>query len=122
MSSATTAGYARPRVRSAVHLRSGETACVLHETGGDIDRPELVPGARVRVIKDPEWDGPWPTEPLGTIEPALPDQVFLTNDTEWGRVREYKVRFDEPARDADGQGPYRAAVIWQQYLRVADAM
>ncbi len=91
---------------------------MLHEFDGNIDRPELVVGARVRVIKDPQWDGPWPSEPTGTIEMVKADQLFLCVDTDWGTVREYFVRFDSPARDCDDQGPYYAAVIWQQYLRV----
>ena len=28
----------------------------------------LAPGTRVRVIRDTEWDGPWATEFLGTID------------------------------------------------------
>lgn len=94
---------------------------MLHESDGDIDRPEFAPGVRVRVIKDPDWNGPWPTEPVGTIEQALRDDIYMTTETQWGHVREYKVRFDEPTLDSDGQGPYRSAVIWQQYLRVLDA-
>ena len=42
----------------------------------------------------------------------------MEEDTQWGRVRSFKVRFDIPQRDADGDGPYSAAVIWQQYLVV----
>ena len=30
---------------------------------------------------------------------------------------EYLVHFDEPQLDCDGAGPYRAAVIWEKYLR-----
>lgn len=30
--------------------------------------------------------------------------------------REYSVTFDEPQFDADGDGPYRKAVIWDRYL------
>jgi hypothetical protein len=96
------------------------TWSVLHEIGGDEDRPELRSGLRVRVIKDPDWGGPWPDEPHGVIETALPDQLFVISQTRWGPVRQYKVRFDAPQHDADGQGPYVAAVIGQQYLVLGD--
>ena len=89
---------------------------MLHEQGGDIDRPELVIGARVRVVRDPESDGPWPDEPVGTIEPVYEETPYVTSDSEWGKVRQFKVHFDVPQRDADGQGPYSGAMIWQQYL------
>jgi hypothetical protein len=105
---------------AAPDLLMGHTWSVLHETGGDEDRPELRSGVRVRAIKDPESGGPWPDEPLGVIEPALPDQLFVISQTKWGTVREYKVRFDAPQQDAQGQGPYVAAVIWQQYLVLED--
>lgn len=38
-------------------------------------------------------------------------------DSEKGPTREYMVVFDEPQLDADGDGPYRAAVIWEKYLQ-----
>lgn len=91
---------------------------MFHESGGDIERPELQPGTRVRVRRDPAWGGPWPDEPKGIIEPALRTQLFLTVSTQWGRVREYKVRFDTPQRDAEGGGPYTSATIWQQYIEL----
>jgi hypothetical protein len=74
----------------------------------------------VRVIKDAEWGGPWPGEPLGVIESALQGQLFMTSHTQWGPVREYKVRLDSPQHDSQGQGPYVAAVIGQQYIVLAD--
>lgn len=85
---------------------------MLHEQGGDIDRPELVLGSRVRVIKDPDWNGPCPDEPSGRLESPEAGKVFLTTESRWGKVRQFKVRFDSPQRDADGQGPYVSAVIW----------
>ena len=89
---------------------------MLHEQDGDIERPDLLVGTRVRVLRDPETDGPWPDEPTGTIEPADGSHVYMTTDTSWGKVRQFKVRFDIEQRDADGQGPYSSALIWQQYL------
>ncbi len=73
----------------------------------------------MRVIKDPESGGPWPDEPFGVIESALVGQLFLTSQTQWGPVREYKVRFESPQRDSAGQGPYVSAMIWQQYIVLA---
>jgi hypothetical protein len=119
----------RPReARNDPYRRSASTVAgslilhtprVLHESGGEAERPELQAGVRVRVIKDPEWGGPWPGEPLGVIESALQGQLFLTSQTQWGPVREYKVRFDSPQYDSQGQGPYVSAVIWQQYIVLA---
>jgi hypothetical protein len=75
----------------------------------------LGPGVRVRVRRDPAWDGPWPSEPTGTIEPVLGEPFRLVEHRN-GTVREFMVVFDEPCLDADGDGPYEAAVIWEQYL------
>ena len=95
---------------------------MLHERDGDVPRPELIPGARVKVIKDPEWNGPWPDEPLGTIQPVSSEPTpYKVSDSQWGKVREYFVRFDTPQLDSDGQGPYVSAMIWQQYLRAVDS-
>ena len=30
---------------------------------------DVAPGTRVKVVRDPDWDGPWPSEPTGTIDP-----------------------------------------------------
>src|SRR5947209_4156785 len=94
---------------------------MLHERDGDIARPELILGARVKVIKDPESGGPWPSEPEGVIIAQTGDPLFRVVSTKWGPVREYWVRFDTPQRDDNGLGPYSSAVIWQQYLRVLDS-
>lgn len=88
----------------------------LHERDGDIDRPELAVGARVRVIRDPDWNGPWPDEPVGTIELADRRRAYITTESKWGPIRQFKVRFDNAQRNADGDGPYSSALIWQQYL------
>jgi len=88
----------------------------------------VVPGTRVRVVRDPGWNGPWPAEPVGTIGPPVPvrtinlatmPEVNVPED-ERGPMREFYVAFDEPQLDGDGQGPYRAAVIWEKYSRLAD--
>jgi hypothetical protein len=91
---------------------------------------EVLPGARVRVVRDPDWDGPWPAEPTGLIDPHAPAPVRLIElatmpevnvpDSDRGPMREFLVQFDEPQLDGDGAGPYRAAVIWEKYLRLLD--
>jgi hypothetical protein len=81
----------------------------------------------VKVIGDPEGAGPWPAEPFGVIDPTAdaPIRVIDTStmpevnvpEEERGPTREYLVRFDEPQFDCDGDGPFRAAVIWEKYLQ-----
>lgn len=86
-------------------------------------RSRLVPlveplpqGRRVRVRRDPEFGvGPWPDEPAGTI--ASWEWVSTVR----GRQKTYWVEFDEPQEDADGDGPYAASQVLEQYLEpVAD--
>lgn len=72
-------------------------------------------GARVRVVKDPAWDGPWREVFIGTIDRTLAPQPVRNRVARPGE-REYSVTFDEPQFDADGDGPYRKAVIWDRYL------
>jgi hypothetical protein len=83
---------------------------------------------RVKVVQDPEWRGPWRQEFLGTIAgPKVPVRVIdlaampevNVPDADRGPMREFHVQFDEPQQDCDGAGPYRAAVIWEKYLRRA---
>lgn len=83
------------------------------------DRQAIEPGTRVRVIRDPEWEGPWPSEPTGIVEPILGEPFRMVQYLE-EPMREYMVAFEEPARDADGDGPYSAAVIWAKYLEVIE--
>jgi hypothetical protein len=87
------------------------------------------PGDRVRVVRDPAWNGPWPAEATGIVEPILgkpfrvintTDASFNVADDERGEVREFMVRFDEPQLDVEGDGPYRAATVWEKYLVVLD--
>lgn len=88
---------------------------------------EVRPGARVKVIRDPRWAGPWPSEPTGVIDPDADFPIRVLDlaampevnvpDADRGPMREFLVRFDEPQRDGDGAGPYHAAVIWEKYLQ-----
>ncbi|MFE2851980.1 ferrous iron transport protein A [Streptomyces lavendulae] len=76
----------------------------------------LAPDTRVKVVRDPVWDGPWQLEFLGTIDDmgapqpnkhaqALSDELL------------YWVTFDTPQYDSNGDGPYRKAQVWGRYLR-----
>ena len=85
----------------------------------------LRPGMRVKVLRDSRWNGPWPAEPTGTIEPVLGKPFRVVSPgavpSDWprradGSVREFMVVFDSPQRDGDGDGPYSSAVIWETYL------
>ena len=75
----------------------------------------LPPGARVRVIQDQDWGGPWREVFLGTIDRTLAPQRVNNRVARAGEL-EYSVTFDEPQVDASGDGPYRKAVIWDRYL------
>jgi hypothetical protein len=75
----------------------------------------LRPGARVRVRRDPDFGpGPWPGGPLGTV-----DSYELVT-TRQGQERTYWVRFDEPQRDADGDGPYVESQVLERYVQPTD--
>ena len=82
----------------------------------------------VKVVQDPEAAGPWRQEFFGTIVgPDVPARVLdlaamsevNVSEADRGPMREFHVHFDEPQQDCDGLGPYRAAVIWEKYLRPA---
>jgi hypothetical protein len=104
------------------HDRENHTdrAAVEHIRGGP--RPTtwpaaaLSPGARVRVIKDANCDGPWQTEFVGTIDTMGAPENIDNPHAEPGELA-YWVRFDEPQLDSLGYGPYRKALIWGRYLR-----
>jgi hypothetical protein len=97
-----------------------------------LERPaaQVAPGTRVKVVKDPNWNGPWATEFMGTIAPDADAPIRTQNlapmpevnvpDSDRGSMREFLVHFDEPQLDCHGQGPYRAAVIWEKYLRLPE--
>jgi hypothetical protein len=76
----------------------------------------LQPGTRVRVVKDAAWDGPWRSEFVGAIDSTIVPMLVPSAAARPGEL-EYSVAFDSPQFDADGDGPYRKAVIWDRYLR-----
>jgi hypothetical protein len=73
-------------------------------------------GARVRVVKDATWDGPWKREFLGTVDDTGAPETVI-HDRAWPGELKYWVRFDEPELDHAGDGPYRKAQIWGRYLQ-----
>jgi len=91
---------------------------------------DVRPGARVKVVKDSRWEGPWPSQPTGIIDPDADIPINVIDlaampevnvpDADRGPMREFLVRFDEPQLDGDGAGPYYAAVIWEKYLRLVE--
>lgn len=76
----------------------------------------MLPGTRVRVVKDPAWDGPWRNEFTGTVDATVVPYGVQDAAARPGEL-EYSVSFDEPQIDASGDGPYRKAVIRDRYLR-----
>jgi len=82
------------------------------------EKPDLTIGQRVRMRRDPSFAGPWPAEPLGTIVPwpTKDSELFVLVDHAWGQQRAYFVLFDEPQLDADGDGPYYKAEVWERYI------
>jgi hypothetical protein len=76
-------------------------------------------GARVRVVKDARWDGPWRREFLGTVDDLGAPELNVHQHA-WPGELKYWVRFDEPEFDAAGDGPYRKAQIWSRYLRLVE--
>ena len=77
----------------------------------------MKPGARVRIIQDSAWAGPWREVFIGTIDATFPPQPVQNENALSGELR-YSVRFDESQFDAHGDGPYRKAVIWERYLEL----
>ncbi|WP_234443363.1 hypothetical protein [Streptomyces sp. NRRL B-24484] len=76
----------------------------------------LPTGTRVTVVRDPEWDGPWQREFEGTIDDFGPPESVDHPLAHRGELM-YWVDFDDPQLDADGDGPYRRAQIWDRYLK-----
>lgn len=77
----------------------------------------MTPGTRVRIIQAPDSAGPWRRVFIGTIDATFPPQPVQSKNARPGELQ-YSVRFDESQFDADGDGPYRKAVIWERYLEL----
>lgn len=81
----------------------------------------LPPGARVRVIQDRGWRGPWQREFLGTISGmAAPEPV--NNPRAFVGELKYWVDFDEPQYDADAadkRRPHSSSVSLTSSVKVA---
>jgi hypothetical protein len=75
----------------------------------------MPPGTRVRVIQDQDWPGPWQQVFAGTISGMAAPETPMGAGVRPGELA-YWVEFDKPQRDADGDGPYRKAHIWDRYL------
>lgn len=75
----------------------------------------LPAGSRVRIIQDPGWAGPWAEVFTGTISPMAAPETPQSKAARPGELA-YWVDFDSPQRDADGDGPYRKAQIWERFI------
>jgi hypothetical protein len=57
---------------------------------------------------------------LGVISPIeAPERVEHITQARQSELA-YWVVFDEPQWDSAGDGPYRKALIWDRYIRIAD--
>jgi hypothetical protein len=77
----------------------------------------LPAGARVRVVKAIDWDGPWRREFLGVVDDLAAPEPVRHDQARPGELM-YWVRFDQPEFDHAGDGPYRKAQIWGRYLHL----
>ena len=77
-------------------------------------------GTRVRVIQDSAWKGPWAQDFLGRVS-AMAAPEFVQHEVALPGELAYWVEFDEQQLDADGDGPYRKALIWGRYLERVSA-
>jgi hypothetical protein len=81
-------------------------------------RNDLGVGSRVLVVQDPQFGpGSWPSQPTGRIVAFPTGEAFLEVGTRQGLERSSWVAFDEPQRDADGDGPYRESQVLERHLR-----
>ena len=79
-------------------------------------------GDRVRVSDDFMWA----QGALGTVSPPPKEVIAISGEWDGGMTRVevsalgknvvYWVWFDEPQRDADGDGPYRGGQVWESAL------
>ena len=83
--------------------------------GGEWPTGALRPGARVRVVQDKRWGGPWREVFEAAIDDTIAPRPVPHSAARPGEM-EYSIVFDAPQQDFDGNGPYRKAVIWDRYL------
>jgi len=76
----------------------------------------IAAGARVKVLRDPVWDGPLRQEFLGVVSSRAAPEAVESPIAHLGELA-YWVTFDEPQFDSSGDGPYRKALIWARYLQ-----
>lgn len=77
-----------------------------------MDLPDLPPGTRVKIHRDPEYGpGPWPAETTGSVIDSCIDEQGAGRD-----LRMYWVKFDEPQYDTDGDGPYESSQVAHFYI------
>lgn len=98
---------------------AADRAAVEHVLGRPL--PDVWPaaalpvGARVRVMQDVGWDGPWKREFLGVVDHVGAPEL-VRHGRAWPGELMYWVKFDEPEFDSAGDGPYRKAQIWSRFL------
>jgi hypothetical protein len=110
MSTDSTSDPRVTRDREAIEQLVGHPLPQVWPTGA------LAPGTRVRVIRDADWNGPWATEFLGTIDTVGAPEPVQHPHARPGELS-YWVKFDEPQFDHAHDGPYRGAQIWDRYLQ-----
>ena len=72
-------------------------------------------------MQDPDFGpGPWPAEPTGRVASCPSGEPFVVVQTQQGPQRSWWITFDEPQRDADGDGPYNNSQLLDRYLRPAE--
>ena len=74
-------------------------------------------GTRVTVVQDKTWAGPWRDVFTGTVDDFGAPELVSNPVAHEGELA-YWVAFDAPQYDADGQGPFPMAFIWDRYLEV----
>jgi hypothetical protein len=77
----------------------------------------IPPGTAVRIGQDDGWPGPWASVFTGRISDMAAPEPPASEAANAGELA-YWIDFDEPQRDADGDGPYRKAQIWARYIEV----
>jgi hypothetical protein len=81
---------------------------------------EAIPAlTRVVVTADAGGQRAWVRQFCGVISP-MGSPELVEHPQAWPGELAYWVVFDEPQRDSAGDGPYRMALIWDRYIRIAN--